>query len=73
MAEPTVEQLVEGAIEELNEAVPHLVSAEAKIKEFWTRVTVGMESNPTEVAGSMVQAVGGLLTWMENVKRGIGS
>lgn len=71
MPEPPVGELITKAIEELNEATPHLVSASELIKDFWERVRSGTASNPSEAAESMVQSVGGLLTWLETVRKGL--
>lgn len=72
MANTEFQTLLETVIEELTAAVPHLEAASAAMTEAWSRIVVREAGDPDAAMQSMLAAVGGLLTWVENLKQGTG-
>lgn len=70
MASPDFQVLLETVIEELTEAVPHLEAAQSAMTEAWSRISAREEGNPDTAMQAMIQGIGGLLTWVESVKKG---
>lgn len=70
MAMVEFQTLLETVIEQLSEAVPHLEAAEAAMTEAWSRIVAREAGDPSAAMQKMVQGVGGLLTWVEELKKG---
>lgn len=70
MSDQDFQALLQKVIEELTDAIPHLVDAQSAMQEAWSRITSRDVGDPGGAMQTMIEGLGGLLTWVENVKKG---